>query len=60
MGVCYNRICSWSPMPCEKHGPWASVTTKKWPLASVFMSNESLVFHTGWETMIKTFNKLML
>ena len=26
--ACYNRIWSWSPMPCEKHGPRASVTTK--------------------------------
>ena len=26
--MCYNRIWSWSPMPCEKHGPRASVTTK--------------------------------
>ena len=26
--ACYNRIWSWSPMPCEKHGPRASITTK--------------------------------
>ena len=26
--ACYNRIWSWSPMPCEKHGRRASVTTK--------------------------------
>ena len=26
--ACYNRIWSWSPVPCEKHGPRASVTTK--------------------------------
>ena len=26
--ACYNRIWSWSSMPCEKHGPRASVTTK--------------------------------
>ena len=26
--ACYNRIWSWSPVPCEKHGSWASVTTK--------------------------------
>ena len=35
--ACYNRIWSWSPMPCEKHGPWASVTTKPRPSASVFV-----------------------
>ena len=26
--ACNNSIWSWSPMPCEKHGPRASVTTK--------------------------------
>ena len=26
--ACYNRIWSWSPVPCKKHGPRASVTTK--------------------------------
>ena len=26
--ACYNRIWSWSPMPCEKHGPRATLTAK--------------------------------
>ena len=40
--ACYNRIWSWSPMPCEKHGPRASVRKKNlffvyWvPLAMFF------------------------
>ena len=42
-------IWSWSPMPCEKHGPRNSVTTNPRPSASV------LVFHTAWETMMKSY-----
>ena len=40
--ACYNRIWSWSPMPCEKHGPRAPVTTKKFGFRSRFLSTESL------------------
>ena len=54
--ACYNRIWSWSPMPCEKHGPRDSVDKnrgrKTWPsglsndknlgLRPRFLSTESL------------------
>ena len=55
--VCYNRIWSWSPMPCEKHGPRASVTTKTsaFGLGFCLLSPSGHVFHTAWETMIKSY-----
>ena len=57
--VCYNRIWSWSPMLCEKHGPQASVTTKTsaFGLSFCLPSPSGHVFHTAWETMIKSYNK---
>ena len=56
--ACYNRIWSWSPMPCEKHGPRASVTTKTsaFGLGFCLLSPSGHVFHTAWETMIKSYN----
>ena len=58
--ACYNRIWSWSPMPCEKHGPRASVTTKTsaFGLGFCLLSPSGHVFHTAWETMIKSYNML--
>ena len=55
--ACYNRILSWSPMPCEKHGPRASVPTKTWAFGLGFclLSPSGHVFHTAWETMIKSY-----
>ena len=55
--ACYNRIWSWSPMPCEKHGPWPSVTTKTsaFGLGFCLLSPSGHVFHTAWETMIKSY-----
>ena len=59
--ACYNRIWSWSPMPCEKHGPRASVTTKTsaFGLGFCLLSPSGHVFHTAWETMIKSYNKVL-
>ena len=56
--ACYNRIWSWSPMPCEKHGPRASVTTKTsaFGLGFCLLNPSGHVFHTAWETMIKSYN----
>ena len=56
--ACYNRIWSWSPMPCEKHGPRASVTTKTsaFGLGFCLLSPSGHVFHTARETMIKSYN----
>ena len=46
-------------MQCEKHGPWASVSTKTSAFGLGFcpLSPSGHVFHTTWETMIKTYNK---
>ena len=57
--ACYNRIWSWSPMLCEKHGPRASVTTKTSAcgLGFCLRSPSGHVFHTAWETMIKSYIK---
>ena len=44
---------SWSPMPCEKHGPWASVTTKT--SGFVYWVPRAMFFYTAWETMIKSY-----
>ena len=40
--ACYNRSWSWPPMPCEKHGPRASVTTINLGLRTRVLSTESL------------------
>ena len=50
-------IWLWSPMQCEKHGPRASVTTKTWAFGLGFclLSPSGYVFHTTWETMIKSY-----
>ena len=55
--ACYNRIWSWSPMQCEKHDPGASVTTKTsaFGLGFCLLSPSGHVFHTAWETMIKSY-----
>ena len=55
--ACYNSIWSWSPMPCGKHGPRASVTTKTsaFGLGFCLLSPSGHVFHTAWETMIKSY-----
>ena len=52
------RIWSLSPMPCEKHGPRASVTTKTsaFGLGLCLLSPSGHVFHTTRETMIKSYN----
>ena len=54
--ACYNRIWSWTPVPCEKHDPWASVMTKTsaFDLGFGLLSLSGHVFHTAWETMIKS------
>ena len=48
-------------MPCEKHGPRASVTTKTsaFGLGFCLLSPSGHVFHTAWETMIKSYSKNM-
>ena len=53
----YNRIWSWFPMPCEKHGPRASVTTKTsaFGLGFCLLSPSGHVFQTAWETRIKSY-----
>ena len=58
--ACYNRIWSWSPMPCEKHGPRASVTTKTsaFGLGFCLLSPSGHVFHTARETMMKSYTRL--
>ena len=45
-------------MPCEKHSPRASVTTKTsaYGLGFCLLSPLGHVFHTAWETMIKSYN----
>ena len=59
--ACYNRIWSWSPMPCEKHGPQASVTTKTsaFSLGFCLPSPSGHVFHTAWEIMIKSYTIML-
>ena len=49
-------------MPCEKHGPRASVTTKTsaFGLGFCLLSPSGHVFHTAWETMIKSYNNIHL
>ena len=52
-------LWSWSPMPCEKHGPRASITTKTsaFGLGFCLLSPSGHVFHTAWETMIKSYTR---
>ena len=56
--MCYNRIWSWSPMLCVKHGPRASITTQTSALGLGFclLSPSGHVFHSAWETMIKSYS----
>ena len=51
------RIWSWSPMPCEKHGPRDSVDKNRGRSPRFFslLRPEGHVFHTAWETMIKSY-----
>ena len=51
------RIWSWSPMPCEKHGPRDSVDKNRGrrPRFLSYLRPEGHVFHTAWETMIKSY-----
>ena len=45
-------------MPCKKHGPRASVTTKTsaFGLGFCLLSPSGHVFHIAWQTMIKSCN----
>ena len=45
-------------MPCEKHGPMASVTTKTsaFGLGFCLLSPSGHVFHMAWVTMIKSYS----
>ena len=49
-------------MPCEKHGPRASVTTKTsaFGLGFCLLSPSGHVFHTARETMIKSYSKYIV
>ena len=51
------RIWSWSPMLCEKHGPRDSVDKNRGrrPRFLSLLRPEGHVFHTAWETMIKSY-----
>ena len=51
------RIWSWSSMPCEKHGPRDSVDKNRGrrPRFLSLLRPEGHVFHTAWETMIKSY-----
>ena len=56
LSVCC-RIWSWSPMPCKKHGPRDSVDKNRGrrPRFLSLLRPEGHVFHTAWETMIKSY-----
>ena len=49
-------------MPCEKHGPRASVTTKTsaFGLGFCLLSPSGHDFHTAWETMIKSYTMTLV
>ena len=49
-------------MPCEKHGPRASVTTKTsaFGLGFCLLSPSGHVFHTARETMIKSYSMALV
>ena len=51
------RIWSWSPMPCENHGPRDSVDKNRGrsPRFLSLLRPEGHVFHMAWETMIKSY-----
>ena len=51
------RIWSWSPMQCEKHGPRDSVDKNRGrrPRFLSLLRPKGHVFHTAWETMIKSY-----
>ena len=48
---------AWYPMPCEKHGPRDSVDKNRGrrPRFLSLLRPEGHVFHTAWETMIKSY-----
>ena len=49
--ACYNSLWSKSPMPCEKHGPWASVAkrTSAFGLCFCLLSPSGHFFHMASE-----------
>ena len=51
------RIWSWSPMPFEKHSPRDSVDKNRGRRPRLFslLRPEGHVFHTAWETMVKSY-----
>ena len=51
------RIWSWSPMLCEKHGPRDSVDKNQGrrPRFLSLLRPKGHVFHTAWETMMKSY-----
>ena len=53
----YDRIWSWSLVPCEKHGPRDSVDKNQglFGLGICLPSPSGHVFHTARETMIKSY-----
>ena len=55
------RIWSWSPMPCEKHDPRDSVDKNRGrrPRFLSLLRPEGHVFHTAWETMIKSYYSML-
>ena len=55
--IVYCRIWSWSPMLCGKHGPRDSVDKNRGrrPRFLSLLRPEGHVFHTAWETMIKSY-----
>ena len=55
--IIWCRIWSWSPMPCEKHGPRDSVDKNRGrrPRFLSLLRPEGHVFHTAWGTMIKCY-----
>ena len=52
------KIWSWSPVPCEKHGPRDSGDKNRGRRPRFFslLRPEGHVFHTAWETMIKSYH----
>ena len=51
-------IWSCSPMPCEKHGPSRQKTRPKADVLSL-LRPEGHVFHTAWESMIKSYHSTL-
>ena len=56
------RIWSWSPMPCKKHGPRDSVDKNRGRRLRFLslLRPEGHVFHTAWETMIKSYHSTLI